>query len=422
MARIHIIGAGLAGLSAALSLSRTGRQVTLLEATRRAGGRCRSYHDDTLGCVLDNGNHLVMSGNKAAMAFLDEVKARDRMVGPAKAAFPFMDVSTGKRWTVRPNSGPIPWWVLIPRRGVPGANAFSYLPAIKLLLAQEGQTVADVLPAEGPLYRGLWEPLIIAAINAPADEAAAVLMKPVLLETFAKGSASCRPLIARHSLADSFIDPALDTLAARGVDVRFGSRIQSLERTQGRVSGLIAGDERIEIAQGDMVILAVPPWDAAALLPGLTTPPAGDPIVNVHFRLPRPPRGTDATEIIGIVGGFAQWIFVRGDVVSITISAARREAQMDSEDIAGRCWRDVRAALAITDEMPPYRVVKERRATFAQTPEAVIQRPDAATVIGNLFLAGDWTDTGLPATIEGAIRSGNRAAELASRTIGGTGS
>jgi squalene-associated FAD-dependent desaturase len=422
MARIHIIGAGLAGLSAALMLSRKGHSVSLLEATRRAGGRCRSYHDETLGCVIDNGNHLVMSGNKAAMAFLDEVGARDRMVGPAKAAFPFMDVATGSRWTVRPNSGPIPWWVLVPGRGVPGASALAYLPALKLLLAKSHQTVADVLPPTGPLYRGLWEPLIIAAINAPADEAAAILMKPVLLETFARGSVACRPLIARHSLADSFIDPALETLAARGVDVRFGVRVQSLERTQGRVSGLLAGDERIEIAAGDVVVLAVPPWEAVALLPGLTTPPAGDPIVNVHFRLPEAPRGAGAAEIIGIVGGFAQWIFIRGDIVSITISAARREAQLDAEDIAARCWQDVRAALALTDAMPPYRVVKERRATFAQTPEAVIQRPDAATVIGNLFLAGDWTDTGLPATIEGAIRSGNRAAELASRTIGGTGS
>lgn len=412
MARTFVIGAGLAGLSAALALSRGGWPVVLIEATRRAGGRCRSFHDSSLDCVIDNGNHLVMSGNTATMAFLHEIDAYDRMAGPDEAAFPFVDVATGARWIVRPNKGTIPWWVFAPSRRVPGTSALSFLPALRLLMAGARRTVADVLPTRGVLYRGLWEPLVVAAINARPAHASAALMKPVLLETFALGAAACRPLVARHSLADSLIDPAVAVLDSRGAQIRLGDRVQSLAVEDGRVTGIAAGAERFTVGQDDCVIMAVPPWDAASLLPELTVPPAGEPIVNVHFRLPEAPRGADAVEAIGVVGGFAHWIFVRGDIVSITISAASEEAQLDAADIAARCWADVCTVLQIAGEIPPFRVVKERRATFAQDPASVAARPGARTSLANLFLAGDWTDTGLPATIEGAIRSGNRAAAL----------
>lgn len=412
MARTYVIGAGLAGLSAALTLSRGGRAVTLIEATKRAGGRCRSFHDSALDCIIDNGNHLVMSGNKAAMKFLDEVGTRHRMVGPRSAAFPFVDIQSGRRWTVRPNRGPIPFWVFAPWRRVPRSSFLSFLPAMKLLAAGPRQTVADVMKAKGPLYRGLWEPLVIAAINAKPEHAAAVLMKPVLLETFARGAGACRPLIARVSLAESFIDPAIEILESRGVDIRFGERVQTLATEGGRVGGFTIGDEQVVLDDDDNMILAVPPWDAASLLPDLQVPGAGEPIVNVHFRLPRPPMGDGSVELMGVVGGFAHWIFVRDDIVSITISAAREEAQLGADEIAARCWQDVQVALDLDGPLPPFRVVKEKRATFAQDPETVAKRPGPVTSLGNLLLAGDWTNTGLPATIEGAIRSGRKAAGL----------
>ena len=413
MARTYVIGAGLAGLSAALALSRQGREVTLIEATKRAGGRCRSFHDTALDAIIDNGNHLVMSGNRAAMKYLEEVGTRHRMVGPEGAAFPFVDVSNGTRWTVRPNWGPIPFWILARKRRVPGASSLSFLPVLKLLAARARQTVADVLPAGGQLYRGLWEPLVIAAINARPDAAAAVLMKPVLLETFARGSGACKPLIAKVSLAESFIDPAIEVLEARGVDIRFGDRVQALEIAGGKAIGFTLGDTAVILEDGDNIILAVPPWDASALLPEIETPGAGEPIVNVHFRLYRPPLGEGTVELMGVVGGFAQWIFIRDEIVSITISAARDEAQLDADEIAARCWADVEIALGISGALPPFRVIKEKRATFAQDPASVAKRPGAATRLSNLFLAGDWTNTGLPATIEGAIRSGAKAAGLA---------
>ena len=408
--QVHIIGAGVAGLAAAVRLAHLGPRLSIYEASPRAGGRCRSYHDPQLDCVIDNGNHLLLSGNTAAMAYVAAIGAKDRLSGPADAAFPFVDVGTGARWTLRPGNGAIPWWVLDRTRRVPGTRAVEYLSALRLLNAGTEATVSDCVGNDGALFRNFWEPLAIAALNESAAEGAASLMGPVLRETFLKGSAACRPLIARHSLADTLIDPAVTLLAKAGAHLRFGTRVRGMTFTNGQITALDVDGSAVTVAPNDRVILAVPAWIAATLVPGLTAPPAGRAIVNVHYRLPAAVTGAEP-RIVGVIGGLSQWVFARGDMASVTISAADSVVDDTAEDIAQRCWPEVAAALQIVaDAEPPSRVVKEKRATFAQTPAAIKHRLPARTECANLLLAGDWTATGLPATIEGAIRSGFTAA------------
>jgi len=139
---VHVIGAGLAGLSAAVALAETGRSVTVLEAGPAAGGRCRSYFDRELGLRIDNGNHLLLSGNRATFRFLDTIGARDTLAMPAEPIFPFLELSSGLRWTLRPNLGHIPWWVLSHKRRTPGTRAADYLSLMKLRRVDEGAKVA----------------------------------------------------------------------------------------------------------------------------------------------------------------------------------------------------------------------------------------------------------------------------------------
>lgn len=410
--RIHIIGAGLAGLAAAVRLTGAGGTVRVYEAAPRAGGRCRSYHDPQLDCVIDNGNHLLMSGNRAVLDYLDLVGARDRLTGPSAAVYPFLDLETGARWSLKPSRGRIPWWLLDAGRRVPGTTPRSYLSALKLIQARPGDTVADVIPPGTVLYRNFWEPLTIAALNTTPDQAAAVLMRPVLVETFLKGAGACRPLIARDSLADALVDPALAFIAARGAEVRFGARVRALSFAGKRVARMETDDGAITVEEDDIVIVAAPAWGAEALVPGLTVPPPGEAIVNVHYRLPRAFTASGDVSITGIIGGLAQWVFVRADLASVTISAAGSVAEDSAEAIATRCWTEVARVLgdpAMPE--PPARTIKEKRATFAQTPSAIARRPATQSHYANLLLAGDWTATGLPATIEGAVRSGFSAAE-----------
>jgi len=414
MARtFHVIGAGLAGLAAAIRLSEAGEAVVVHEAAGQAGGRCRSYHDPALDMEIDNGNHLLLSGNHAALGYLRTIGAADRLVGPAHADFPFADLASGERWTLRISDGRLPWWVFDSERRVPGTRARDYLGYARLLWPPRDAAVGDVVACSGPLYDRLLGPLLLAALNTAPPEGSAALAGAVLRETIGAGGRACRPLVARDGLGAAFIAPALDYLGAHGVTVGFGRRLRSLELTGHKVVAL-GFDESARLQPDDRVILAVPPVVAAALVPDLPAPSQFRAIVNAHFRV-APPPGT--APICGVVNGTVEWIFAFPDRLSVTISGADRLVDTPRDALARTIWREVATVTQIgdTETLPPWQIVRERRATFAALPAEERKRPGARTAWSNLWLAGDWTATGLPATIEGAIRSGERAAALAAQ-------
>ncbi len=410
---VHIVGAGLAGLSAAIRLSAAGVKVILHESANQAGGRCRSYHDPALDMMIDNGNHLVLSGNASALAYLDEIGARDCVVGPPNAEFPFVDLATNERWTLRPNDGLLPWWIFNPKRRVPGTRAVDYLALAPLLWSGAKQTIGEVLDSSGVLFHRLMKPLLLAALNTEAHEASAALAGAVVRGTLAMGGRACRPLIARDGLAAAFVDPALRILGKRKADILFGRRLRALSLVNDRVTELDFGDTPLRLTADDAVILAVPPMIAAALVPGLQAPTEFRAIVNAHFRI----RHTQAVApITGVVNGMVEWLFAFPDRLSVTISAADRLLATPREILAEQIWKEVCLIASVDGPLPRWQIVRERRATFAALPSQNAMRPPAETRYRNLFMAGDWTATGLPATIEGAVRSGNRAAALIGAT------
>jgi squalene-associated FAD-dependent desaturase len=410
---VHVVGAGLAGLSAAVSLAAGGVPVVLSDAARQAGGRCRSYHDVQLDMVIDNGNHLVLSGNPAVARYLRAIGAEDRLAGPERAEFPFLDLRDGTRWTLRPNDGPIPWWVLLPGRRVPGTRPRDYLALARLLQRHPGRRIDDVIATSGPLWERLLRPMLVSILNTPPEEGSADLAGAVMRESLAKGGAASRPRVATPTLAAAFVDPALDHLRQAGAEIRLGCRLRGLGLQDGRVRELRFADGTVALEPEDRVVLALPPWVAQELLPGLIVPDEHRPIVNAHFRLPPPPG---APPMMGLIGGTAEWVFAFPDRISVTVSAADHLLDLDADSLAERLWRDVATAHGLPGPLPPCRIVKEKRATFAATPAQEARRPPARTRWGNLFLAGDWTATELPATIEGALRSGEAAAALALST------
>lgn len=409
---VHVVGAGVAGLSAAIRLAEKGARVIVHEAAGQAGGRCRSFFDDVLGADIDNGNHLLLSGNRSAMRYLATIGAAQELLVMPTAAIPFVDLETGERWTVHPNGGPLPWWIFAKRRRTAGSRAAHYLAAVKLATAGKA-SVADLFGRQTPTYERFWEPLAVAVLNTAAAEGAAKLLWPVMTETIGRGAAASKPCIARDGLSKAFVDPALKWLAARGAEVRFNDRLRAIRVEGDRVAGLSFGDGEVALAPDDRAVLAVTPPVAESLLPGLNVPDDFRPIVNLHYKLAAPAPLPGGLPLVGLIGGTAQWLFVRGNILSVTISAGVREVDEPAETLVEIVWRDIAKALTLgAAPPPPCRVVKEKRATFAQTPAQLAKRPKADAGPKNLVLAGDWTDTGLPATIEGAIRSGEIAARL----------
>ncbi len=409
---VHIIGAGLAGLSAAVRLTSRGRAVVVHEATAFAGGRCRSYHDASVGMTIDNGNHLLLSGNRAALDYLRCIGAEQHLVGPPTAEFSFADLATGERWTLRLNNGLVPFWIFDSTRRVPGTRALDYLPLARLLWAPPGKTVGEVIGCEGVLYQRLVEPLLLAALNIDAPQGAARLAGAVIRETLAAGGRACRPLIARDGLGATLIDPALVRLQQRGAAVRMEHQLRALRFDGDRIEALDFGSESIALTADDAVILAVPPYIAASLVRGFEVPTEFRAIVNAHFRI-EPPAAQ--LPILGVLNGTVQWLFAFPGRLSVTISAGDRLIDAPREELAKTIWSEVASLTGLPPTLPPWQIVRERRATFSATPAQDAKRPGAATKWRNLVLAGDWTDTGLPATIEGAIRSGNRAADIVAK-------
>jgi hydroxysqualene dehydroxylase len=409
---VHVIGAGLAGLAAALALLETGREVALYESAPAAGGRCRSYFDRALATRLDNGNHLILSGNRAAHAYLDKLNTTHTLAGPGRPCFPFLDLATGERWSLRPNLGRVPWWVLNRRRRIPGTRIRDYLALLGLRHPAAGASVAALFGAT-TLWRRLLQPLATAALSTPPAEASAAAFAAVARESLLAGGAACVPSFPRHGLSDSLVDPAIERLRAGGASIFFGRRVAALRVEGGRVVELGTAEGPIPLGPDHAVVLAVPAWVAADLLPGLPTPNEFESILNIHFRISCPADVTwSGAGFIGLIGGTAEWVFIKPGIVSVTISAANRLVDVPADEIALAVWPDVRAACGLGEAMPRWRVVKERRATFAATEVQERRRPGARTPLANLVLAGDWTATGLPATIEGAIRSGNTAADI----------
>lgn len=407
---VHVIGGGLAGMAAALDLAEAGANVRLYEAAPSLGGRCRSFHDPLLDREIDNGGHVILSSNAEVFGFLDRIGARAELVGIEPAAFPFLDLATGERWTIRPNAGPIPWWIMAPGRRVPGSRAADYAEALQLYFAGERARVADRLDPAGPLYDALWAPLATAVLNTDPHEAAARPLAAMLAQTFGRGEAACRPFVAANGLSRAFVEPALIALARAGVSVERGRPLDAIDLWNGRATALHFSGERVECRDA-CVLLAVPPHAVQRLLPGFPVPADCSPIVNAHYRLDGPAAMPGGLPILGLVGGNAQWLIARGDVVSVTVSAADEIVDRPTEVLAALLWRDVANALGLPPlPVPRARVIKERRATLRLTPAQENRRPGATTPTLNLFLAGDWTQTGVPPTIEGAIRSGRRAA------------
>ena len=407
----HIIGAGISGLSAAVRLANANYTVHVHEATQQAGGRCRSYFDAATNLTIDNGNHLLLSGNHHARAYARSIGTEAGLVGPKRAQFPFVDIATGQRWQLDLGEGRLPLWVFDEARRVPDTGLLDYLALMPLIWAGTDKLVGKAIPCEGTLYQRLVQPLLLAALNVDPPEGSAGLAGAIVRETLLAGGQACRPLIARDGLSAVLVDPAIKLLQDKGASIQFGHELREFALAGDKVGELKFGDETIVVGAGDVVVLAVPPRPAASLLPGLKTPSKFRAIVNAHFRFD-PPR--DAPPLVGVVGGLVEWLFAFPQRLSVTISNGDRLVDMPREELAQAIWRDVCKAAGLPGEpaLPPWQIVRERRATFEATPEQNALRPGPVTAYKNLFLAGDWTDTGLPATIEGSVRSGDRAADL----------
>jgi squalene-associated FAD-dependent desaturase len=411
--KIAVIGAGYAGMAAAVELAAAGRQVEVFEASRTLGGRARAAQIEGFG--VDNGQHILIGAYGETLRLMHTVGADPSVLLrriPLRFEFPGEFVMSAPRLPAPLHTA----CALLFARGLDWREKWAAIRLMQDLKARRfhiepDMTVSawlDCRQTPSRQRRLLWEPLCIAALNTPAERASAQVLAHVLRDSLGGPRAASDMLLPQVDLTALFPEPAARFVAARGGTVHSGRRIGALERD---------GDAwRIDGAgRYANVIIAVAPYHLGGLVPELAPRVAHfdwEPIVTSYFgypdwvRLPQPMLGVDS--------GLAQWLFDRGalcgqyGLIAAVISARGRHLDLPTEELERGIHREI---ARLVPELPAplsVQTITEKRATFACVPN--LQRPPAQTELPGLWLAGDYVAGEYPATLEGAVRSGVAAA------------
>ena len=438
---VIVVGAGFAGLSAAVRLVEHGARVLVVEERRRLGGRATAFPDPVTGEIVDNGQHALFGCYHETFAFLRAIGAEHEVALDDRLEIEIVDRAGGRSRLATPSwppplhlvGGLLRWRAL----GLGDRIAALRMGRTLRTLARHGSEwtpLQGITAGEWLRHTGqtagitelLWEPLVVAALNQPPEVAAAEPFVRVLTRMFNGSRRDAAIGLPRVPLDALYAEPARRFLQSRGSEVRTGSPA-TLLATADRALGIDVKGERLE---ADAVIAAVPWFAFAAFATGT---PALAPIVEAASRMQASPivtvnlwydRPVTDTTFVGLPGRTFQWVFDKARLfgagashLSLVCSGADAVAALDNETLCDIAAREVAAALPAARAATVVRAtaVREKRATFSLAPGQP-PRPGARTAIRGLFLAGDWTATSLPATIEGAVQSGHAAAALAAVT------
>nr|WP_296748032.1 hydroxysqualene dehydroxylase HpnE [Thioalkalivibrio sp.] len=431
---VAVVGAGWAGLVAALELVRAGRPVVLVEAAANPGGRGRSLVLD--GAHLDNGQHILVGACKQALAQMRAVGVDPETalhVLPFGLSLQELLPDGGTRaFSLSPRSTR-PWHLAaVLYRALSGEKPSRRLAAMLGVARMLARPPDGDLPVAEWLRRGhqpptliarLWEPLCLAVMNTPVAEASAKIFQNVLRQTLRGTERDARLLIPRLPLGALFPDPALARLRASGAEVRMSTRVTGIAaRAQGGFELELRGGDRLRAGQ---VILATAPRAAERLLPASdAVAPArralsalgGRSICTVYLRYPKPL--VELPPLTGLLGQHGQWLlprYLNGEPhwAAVVISAAEMFPALDARSRWQQVARELAATFPGLGNPDSGRVVCEHSATFDARAGIEELRPDVRTGIRGLYLAGDHCARGLPSTLEAAVQSGLQAATAA---------
>lgn len=441
MKPVVVVGAGLSGLAAGVALASRSIPVLLLEQRPHAGGRAYSFRDRTTGDIVDNGQHLLIAGYARTRAYLETIGSTHLLEIQTAPELLFHHPRRGYL-RLRLPALPSPLHLVA---GVLASNLFAAGDKPGVLragaaIARESASASGVPPdwtvdrwldrhgASAEARASFWHPLAVSIMNEKPGTASARVFVRSLREAFLSHRTGAALAVPTVGLSELLVDPAVSYIRARGGDIRFGVDVVETMEEGGKAARVRTKDGAVVDASS--VILAVPSTNVADLLPASLhadvhlreiSSSAVSPILCIHLWYD---HRVSPHAVLGVLGRSVQWVFRHtradggGDRLSLVISAAHEDAGSTGETLVARGIEDCVAIFGERARSPYHAMaIREKRATFSLSPEVEALRPDVCTPVPNLFLAGDWTATGLPATVEGAIRSGETAAGRAARTL-----
>lgn len=419
-----IIGGGLAGLSAAVSLAKAGIGVELFESAPKLGGRAYSFTEARTGDVIDNGQHIMMGCYNETLRFLRLIGSVDKLKIQKSLSVNFVDKTLGLT-PLKAGNAFYPFNLLLGLMSYKALKFSERLEIIglcsKLIFLRpesiEDLTVLQWLKKEKQspgTIKAFWEILSTGALNTDITRASASIFASILKEMFLKGSRAASIILPRTGLSGLYCQDSVDFICRHGGNITLSEPVKSVEIKNNKIKKIILQDR--EVTGFDFVISALSYHAFSRVFPGEFVDSlslegiAYSSILSLNLWLKENPF---KDEFYGLIDSPVHWVFNHGKFISIVISNA--------DEISGKSREELQEMIFLELEkfFPQFnrslvswaKLIKEKRATFIPSPDIIKHRPGTRSSIENLFLAGDWTQTGLPATIEGAVKSGHDAAK-----------
>lgn len=442
MVDVAIIGGGLSGLAAAVDLASSGKSVALFERSLKLGGRCYSYRDEKTGDIVDNGQHVLIGAYRNTLKYLELIGTRHLLKEQSNLMLPLHHPEKGfGSFSVMPLPRPLHLTAAMLKFNLLSLSDRRRLLSVGVELQRWNSAIEEKLSAltveqwldshqqSAEARRCLWYPISISIMNEPPERASALLFAASLRQAFLGKRSDAAILIPTVGQTELYASGAESLLRRNGAKVIVNAEVAVLEVHGSRATGIRLKNGQRICARS--VISAVPHFALPKLLPREIRRQAwvesvgrmlSSPIVSIHLWFDRPSMDV---AYVGLIGRRVQWLFDRRRIlaesgkrassISAVISGAHGYVDLGKEDLVSITREDLLGTFPESGKAKLLHaiVIKEKRATFSPTVGVERLRPDPQTSIRNFYLAGDWTRTGLAATIEGAVLSGFRAAELA---------
>lgn len=427
-----IIGAGWAGLAAAVELAHQDQSVTVLESAKQAGGRARTVQ--AMHHALDNGQHIMLGAYRNLFALLDRIGVSETEV-LQRLPLTLQSLSTHQPtqgFTLRTPRLPAPLhllWALLTAKGLAWREKWAAVRLWQALASRQFRLPRDITLAallqqhhQPPgLVQKLWEPLCVAALNTPLHKASAQVFVTVLEKSFNGNRSDSDLLLPITDLGSVFPQHAIDFLQQKNCRLFDRTRVTELLIEDNRITGVRCDDREFFASS---VIMATSPSDTLRLiqehpsLDVLATQLAAftfEPIYTLYLEYPETVRLP--SPMLGILDGTCQWVFDRAPcgqegILAAVISASGEHEDMDEASLTATIQDEISILVPGIPAPRSSLLIREKRATFSCTPEINRLRPENRTPVHGLWLAGDYTRTDLPATLEGAMQSGVQCAQL----------
>jgi squalene-associated FAD-dependent desaturase len=424
MKRCIVIGGGIAGLTSAAYLTKQNIKVTLLESSPKLGGRAYSFTEQKSNDVVDNGQHILMGCYSDTINFLKLIGAKENFIYQKRLQINFL-TQAGKLIRLKSFTSLYPFNLLFALLNFKAITFRERLSLLKFVIKLpfishqklSDKNIRDWLKEEkqsDDTIKSLWEIIAVGALNTNIDKASAFIFREILMKIFFNGNFASTIILPKYGLSDAYVKNAKEYIESNGGKIKLSSSVKEFIISNNKIVGIKTADEVYK--DFNYVISAIPFYAFNNIYPELFLDEKIEfeysSILNIHIWLK---NNTIKEQFYGLIDSPVHWIFNKGNHINLVISDADYLIDKPAEEIYEMCIVELIKCTKLEEsDFSQYKVLKEKRATFVPSNKNNYKRPSSNTKIANLFLAGDWTDTGLPSTIESAAKSGRVAAELIS--------